>query len=47
MFVADVIERLVAANGPQDVVMGGRNLMHLKRPPKALRRGSSRDSARF
>ena len=39
--VKDVIERLVAATEPEDVVIGGGNLMHLKQLPKGCRAGNN------
>jgi polyphosphate glucokinase len=39
--VKDVIERLVAATEPEDVVIGGGNLMHLKKLPKGCRAGNN------
>jgi polyphosphate glucokinase len=39
--VKDVIERLVAATEPQDVVISGGNLMHLKTLPKGCRTGNN------
>jgi polyphosphate glucokinase len=39
--VKDVIERLVAATEPDDVVIGGGNLIHLKTLPKGCRAGSN------
>jgi polyphosphate glucokinase len=39
--VEDVIERLVAATEPQDVVIGGGNLAHLKKLPHGCRAGSN------
>jgi polyphosphate glucokinase len=39
--VKDVIERLVAATEPDDVVIGGGNLVHLKRLPKGCRAGNN------
>ena len=35
--VADVVERLVAALEPDDVVLGGGNVKRLKRLPKGCR----------
>jgi polyphosphate glucokinase len=39
--VKDVVERLVAATEPQDVVIGGGNLTHLKKLPHGCRAGSN------
>jgi polyphosphate glucokinase len=39
--VNDVIERLVAATEPEDVVIGGGNLMHLNKLPKGCRAGNN------
>src|SRR5664279_2187739 len=39
--VTDVIERLVAATEPEDVVIGGGNLVHLKKLPKGCRAGKN------
>jgi polyphosphate glucokinase len=39
--VKDVIERLVAATEPEDVVIGGGNLVHLKKLPKGCRAGDN------
>jgi len=39
--VKDVIERLVAATEPDDVVIGGGNLIHLKTLPKGCRAGNN------
>jgi polyphosphate glucokinase len=39
--VTDVIERLVAATEPEDVVIGGGNLVHLKKLPKGCRAGNN------
>jgi polyphosphate glucokinase len=39
--VADVVERLKAALGPSDVVLGGGNLKELKRLPKGCRAGDN------
>ena len=39
--VEDVIERLVAATEPQDVVIGGGNLAHLKKLPNGCRAGNN------
>ena len=39
--VKDVIERLVAATEPDDVVIGGGNLVHLKTLPKGCRAGNN------
>jgi hypothetical protein len=36
-----VIERLVAATEPEDVVIGGGNLVHLKKLPKGCRAGNN------
>jgi polyphosphate glucokinase len=38
---ADVIERLVAATEPEDVVIGGGNLAHLHKLPKGCRAGNN------
>jgi polyphosphate glucokinase len=39
--VEDVIERLVAATEPEDVVIGGGNLAHLNKLPKGCRAGNN------
>ena len=39
--VTDVIERLVAATEPEDVVIGGGTLVHLKKLPKGCRAGNN------
>jgi polyphosphate glucokinase len=39
--VKDVIEQLVAATEPEDVVIGGGNLVHLKKLPKGCRAGDN------
>ncbi|HTB04254.1 MAG TPA: ROK family protein [Bradyrhizobium sp.] len=39
--VADVVERLVAALEPQDVVIGGGNVIHMKKLPKGCRAGNN------
>ena len=39
--VTDMIERLVAATEPEDVVIGGGNLVHLKKLPKGCRAGNN------
>jgi polyphosphate glucokinase len=39
--VKDVVELLVAATEPEDVVIGGGNLMHLNKLPKGCRAGSN------
>jgi polyphosphate glucokinase len=39
--VQDVIERLIAATEPEDVVIGGGNLVHLKKLPKGCRAGNN------
>jgi len=39
--VVDVIERLVAALEPEDVVIGGGNVVHMKKLPKGCRAGSN------
>jgi polyphosphate glucokinase len=39
--VKDVIERLVAATEPDDVVIGGGNVVHLKTLPKGCRAGNN------
>jgi polyphosphate glucokinase len=39
--VKDVIERLVAATEPEDVVIGGGNLVHLHQLPKGCRAGDN------
>jgi polyphosphate glucokinase len=39
--VKDVIERLVAATEPEDVVIGGGNLVHLHKLPKGCRAGNN------
>jgi polyphosphate glucokinase len=40
-YVKDVVERLVAALEPTDVVIGGGNLIHLKELPTGCRAGSN------
>jgi polyphosphate glucokinase len=40
-FVEDVVERLVAATEPEDVVIGGGNLEHLKKLPQGCRAGNN------
>ena len=42
--VKDVIERLVAATEPEDVVIGGGNLVHLHELPKGCRAGNNADA---
>jgi polyphosphate glucokinase len=39
--VEDVVERLIAAIEPEDVVIGGGNLAHLKKLPKRCRAGNN------
>jgi polyphosphate glucokinase len=39
--VKDVVERLIAATEPEDVVIGGGNLVHLDRLPKGCRAGNN------
>jgi polyphosphate glucokinase len=39
--VADVVERLIAALGPDDVVLGGGNVKKLKQLPKGCRAGDN------
>ncbi len=39
--VRDVVERLVAATEPEDVVIGGGNLVHLKELPEGSRAGNN------
>jgi polyphosphate glucokinase len=39
--VDDVVERLVAATEPEDVVIGGGNLVHLKKLPRGCRAGDN------
>jgi polyphosphate glucokinase len=39
--VEDVVERLVAATEPEDVVIGGGNLVHLNKLPKGCRAGDN------
>jgi polyphosphate glucokinase len=39
--VKDVVERLVAALKPQDVVIGGGNVIHMKKLPKGCRAGNN------
>jgi len=41
MYVADVVERLVAALEPDDVVLGGGNVKSLKELPKGCREGDN------
>ena len=40
-YVTDVIERLVAALGPDDVVLGGGNVKNLKEIPRGCRAGEN------
>jgi polyphosphate glucokinase len=40
-FVTEVVELLVAALGPEDVVIGGGNLAHLNKLPKGCRAGDN------
>jgi len=40
-YVADVVERLIAALEPNDVVLGGGNVKQLKRLPKGCRQGDN------
>jgi polyphosphate glucokinase len=42
--VTDVVERLVAALEPQDVVIGGGNVIHMKKLPKGCRAGTNADA---
>jgi polyphosphate glucokinase len=42
--VKDVIERLVAALEPEDVVIGGGNIVHLKKLPRGCRAGNNADA---
>jgi polyphosphate glucokinase len=42
--VEDVVERLVAALEPEDVVIGGGNIIHLKKLPKGCRAGNNADA---
>ena len=42
--VRDVIERLVAATEPDDVVIGGGNVVHLKTLPRGCRAGNNDDA---
>jgi len=39
--VADVVERLIAALEPEDVVLGGGNVKHLKELPPGCRAGNN------
>ena len=39
--VKDVVERLVTALGPEDVVIGGGNIIHLKKLPRGCRAGNN------
>ena len=39
--VEDVVERLVAATEPEDIVIGGGNLEHLKKLPQGCRAGNN------
>ena len=39
--VEDVVERLVAALEPQDVVIGGGNVIHMKKLPRGCRAGNN------
>jgi polyphosphate glucokinase len=40
-YVKDVVERLVAALQPEDVVIGGGNVIHLKKLPRGCRAGNN------
>lgn len=40
-YVKDVVERLVAALEPEDVVIGGGNIIHLKKLPTGCRAGNN------
>ena len=40
-YVADVVERLAAALEPDDIVLGGGNVKHLKKLPKGCRQGDN------
>jgi polyphosphate glucokinase len=40
-YVKDVVERLVAALEPEDVVIGGGNIIHLKKLPAGCRAGNN------
>jgi polyphosphate glucokinase len=42
--VTDVVERLVAATEPEDTVIGGGNVVHLKQLPKGCRAGDNADA---
>ena len=42
--VKDVVERLVTALEPEDVVIGGGNIIHLKKLPKGCRAGNNADA---
>jgi polyphosphate glucokinase len=42
--VEDVIQRLVAATEPDDVVIGGGNVVHVKTLPKGCRAGDNNDA---
>jgi polyphosphate glucokinase len=39
--VEDVVERLVAATEPEDIVIGGGNVVHLKKLPQGCRAGNN------
>src|SRR5580692_7048163 len=45
-YVADVVERLIAALEPEDVVLGGGNVHKLKRLPAGCRAGDNRNAFR-
>jgi len=40
-YVKDIVERLVAALEPEDVVIGGGNIIHLKKLPEGCRAGNN------
>jgi polyphosphate glucokinase len=42
--VEDVVERLVAALEPQDVVIGGGNVIHINKLPRGCRAGNNADA---
>jgi predicted NBD/HSP70 family sugar kinase len=43
-YVADVVERLTAALEPDDVVLGGGNVINLKELPKGIRVGNNNNA---
>jgi len=46
LYVADVVKRLVAALEPDDVVLGGGNVKHLKELPEGCRAGDNANAFR-